>query len=132
MKGLLAAVGVVLAVAAAPVALAEGELTVETQSGSTYCAVLSDPKPDRVICEGAFTQKGPRFNTVGTSGDGSIQWTPDMNMPGPGVISYMPMPYGQALSWGNWTIYPDESGTRFTNTRTGHGMFVSIENVYAF
>ena len=42
------------------------------------------------------------------------------------------MAYGQTYHSGNWTIYPDETGTRFTNERTGHGMFVSIENVYAF
>jgi len=30
------------------------------------------------------------------------------------------------------TIYPDATGTRFTNDRTGHGVFVSIDDVYAF
>ena len=30
------------------------------------------------------------------------------------------------------TILPTSDGTRFANDRTGHGMFVSIENVYAF
>lgn len=42
------------------------------------------------------------------------------------------MAYGQTYHRGNWTINPDETGTRFTNNRTGHGMFVSIENVYSF
>jgi hypothetical protein len=31
-----------------------------------------------------------------------------------------------------WTVLPDSDGTRFTNDATGHGMFVSIENVAAF
>jgi hypothetical protein len=31
-----------------------------------------------------------------------------------------------------WTILPSSDGTRFTNDGTGHGMFVSIENVYSF
>jgi hypothetical protein len=30
-----------------------------------------------------------------------------------------------------WTIVPTEDGTRFTSDGTGHGMFVSIENVYS-
>jgi hypothetical protein len=30
------------------------------------------------------------------------------------------------------TILPTSDGTRFANDRTGHGRFVSIENVYAF
>jgi hypothetical protein len=40
--------------------------------------------------------------------------------------------YGQTYTWGDWTIYSDASGTRFTDTGTGHGMFVSRENVYGF
>ena len=31
-----------------------------------------------------------------------------------------------------WTIAATESGTRFTNEHTGHGMFVSIEKVDTF
>jgi hypothetical protein len=30
-----------------------------------------------------------------------------------------------------WVARPDSDGTRFTKDGTGHGMFVSIENVYA-
>ena len=40
--------------------------------------------------------------------------------------------YGQTLHTQGWTILPSSDGTRITNDRTGHGMFVSIENVYAF
>ena len=38
--------------------------------------------------------------------------------------------YGK--TYNGWTILPPSDGTRFANDRTGHGMFVSIENVYAF
>lgn len=31
-----------------------------------------------------------------------------------------------------WKIDADVEGTRFTNDRTGHGMFVSIDNVETF
>ena len=31
-----------------------------------------------------------------------------------------------------WTIDATEDGTRFTNQRTKHGMFVSIEKVESF
>ena len=40
--------------------------------------------------------------------------------------------YGQSYNLQGWTINPGEDGTRFTNDGTGHGMFVSIENVYSF
>jgi hypothetical protein len=42
------------------------------------------------------------------------------------------MAYGQTYHHGNWTINPDETGTRFVNDRSGHGMFVSIDNVSPF
>jgi hypothetical protein len=31
-----------------------------------------------------------------------------------------------------WTIVPTQDGTRFTSDSTGHGMFVSVENVASF
>jgi hypothetical protein len=40
--------------------------------------------------------------------------------------------YGQPIHVEGWTIDPVENGTRFTNDGTGHGMFVSIENVSSF
>ena len=40
--------------------------------------------------------------------------------------------YGQNYNINGWTILPNSDGTRFTNDGTGHGMFVSIENVYSF
>jgi hypothetical protein len=40
--------------------------------------------------------------------------------------------YGQTYHISGWTILPSSDGTRFTNDTTGHGMFVSIENVYSF
>jgi hypothetical protein len=40
--------------------------------------------------------------------------------------------YGNAYRLQGWSILASESGTRFTNDVTGHGMFVSIENSYGF
>jgi hypothetical protein len=40
--------------------------------------------------------------------------------------------YGQTYDVQGWTILPSSDGTRFTNDGSGHGMFVSIENVYSF
>jgi hypothetical protein len=36
------------------------------------------------------------------------------------------------FSAAGWTIVGEEAGTRFTNDRTGHGMFVSIDEVSTF
>lgn len=104
-----------------------------TQSGRVLCAVTPDPTlsmlgPDGVVCEGQFTQPGAQFNAA-TTGDGSFFWQ-DANLAA--FDPTVQMTYGQTYHRGNWTIFHDGSGTRFTNSKTGHGMFVSIDNVYAF
>ena len=40
--------------------------------------------------------------------------------------------YGQNYNINGWTIWPTGDGTCFTNDRTGHGMFISVENVSSF
>jgi hypothetical protein len=103
-----------------------------TQSGRVMCAVTPDAGlalvgPDAVVCQGRFDQARPGEGAV-TTGDGSFHW-----MEGDlGDAPTTDMVYGQTYHRGVWIIYHDFDGTRFTNDRTGHGMFVSIENVYSF
>jgi len=40
--------------------------------------------------------------------------------------------YGQTYHINGWTVLPSSDGTTFTNDATGHGMFVSIDNVNSF
>jgi len=40
--------------------------------------------------------------------------------------------YGTNYHFNGWTVEGSSDGTRFTNDGTGHGMFVSIQNVYSF
>ena len=67
-----------------------------------------------------------------TSG-GAFQWH-DGNIPGTpqAVANDVVLSYGQPYHLQGWTISPGEDGSRFTNDGTGHGMFVSIDNVYTF
>jgi len=120
----------VIALLGAPVAAADNYVT---QSGRVLCAVTPDPTiadagQDVVVCQGAFTQPGAKFQAV-THGDGTLGWQ-DANLAVDNPTTTMS--YGTTYHRGSWTIFPDATGTRFTNDRTGHGMFVSIENVYAF
>jgi hypothetical protein len=41
---------------------------------------------------------------------------------------YHVLDYGQIYSAAGWTITPTEHGTTFEHDRTGHGMFISIDN----
>ena len=95
------------------------------------CAVAPDPTIGTysVVCQGAFTQAPQPGAGAVITDDGTFRWVVgNLNAASPATT----MAYGQTCHHGNWTIYPDQTGTRFTNDRTGHGMFVSIENVYSF
>jgi hypothetical protein len=104
-----------------------------TQSERVLCAVTPDSTlasvgPDAVVCQGDFAQAQPGEGAV-TTGDGTFYWQ-EGNVDLYNTTTFME--YGTTYHRGKWTIYHDSSGTRFINDRTGHGMFVSIENVYAF
>lgn len=84
---------------------------------------------DAVVCQGRFDQAPEVGAGAVTSGDGTFHWeVGNLDI----YNSTTHMEYGTTYHRENWTIYHDETGTRFVNDRTGHGMFVSIENVYAF
>src|ERR1700730_10954833 len=104
-----------------------GYVFIETKSGQTRCQIDSDS----VGCEAQFTnspmQDGERANGVNITASGSVQWVVG-NL---GDIPTVTIDYRTYDAEG-WTIAASESGTRFTNKNTGHGMFVSVENVETF
>lgn len=104
-----------------------GYVFIETKSGQTRCQL----NQQSVGCEAAFTnapmQDGVRANGVNLSADGSLQWIVG-NL---GDIPVVTIDYGTYSAVG-WTIVATSDGTRFTNQRTRHGMFVSLEKVEAF
>ncbi len=104
-----------------------GYVFIETKSGQTRCQIDSDS----VGCEAQFanspTQDGERANGVNITASGSVQWVVG-NL---GDIPTVTIDYRTYDAEG-WTIAASESGTRFTNKGTGHGMFVSVEKVETF
>jgi hypothetical protein len=64
---------------------------------------------------------------VNVTSDGNLRWLVG-NL---GDIPTVTLDYRTYAAVG-WTIAAADSGTRFTNDRTGHGMFVSIERVESF
>jgi hypothetical protein len=133
----------------APEAHATGSSQVVTQSGKIQCLVSSTgegtgAKGPVVICaaRGTFDSPGVGFlqaplTTYGThyhaavvEANGNFSFQDGGNLGSDrGAIR---MTYGQTYNLEGWTIVASPEGTRFTNDKTGHGMFVSIENVYAF
>ncbi|OBH94615.1 hypothetical protein [Mycobacterium sp. E2733] len=104
----------------------------DTQAHNMVCAVAPDPTlaGDEVACQGQFTQAEPAGSGFPvTTGDGTFHWEQFNLNVGEPITALVD---GQTYHHGNWTIYPDETGIRFVNDRTGHGMFVSIKNVYSF
>ena len=104
-----------------------GYVFIETKSGITRCQINNDT----VGCEAPFTnspmQDGERANGVSISAGGSVQWV----LGNLGAIPTVTIDYKKYGAQG-WTIDATEAGTRFSNDRTGHGMFVSVEKVNTF
>ncbi len=104
-----------------------GYVFIETKSGLTRCQISKDS----VGCEAPFThsplQDGEHANGVSVSAGGSVQWV----LGNLGAIPTVTIDYKTYDAQG-WTINASSDGTRFTNNRTGHGMFVSVEKVNTF
>ena len=104
-----------------------GYVFIETKSGQTRCQLDAQS----VGCEAPFTntplQDGVRANGVNLSADGNVAWIVG-NL---GDIPVVTIDY-RTYSAVGWTIVASTDGTRFTNQRTKHGMFVSIEKVETF
>jgi hypothetical protein len=104
-----------------------GYVFIETKSGQTRCQI----DQHAVGCEAQFTntpmKNGVRTNGVNLSADGTVEWIVG-NL---GDIPVQTIDYHSYSAVG-WTIDATAEGTRFTNQRTGHGMFVSIEKVDTF
>lgn len=104
-----------------------GYVFIETKSGRTRCQISTR----QVDCEAEFTNSplkgGEHANGVSVSSDGTVQWV----LGNLGDIPVVTIDYLTYRAQG-WRIEAGLDGTRFTNDRTGHGMFVSIENVETF
>jgi hypothetical protein len=130
-------------------ALADGNQSVRTESGRVRCYINVDDVGhgggSDVVCQTSgpdshgFMQ-GPPTETPGFNSDivsvkptGAFKWD-DGNIPGtPEALAQdVVLNYGQTYDINGWAISPSVDGTRFTNDRTGYGMFVSVDNVYSF
>ena len=104
-----------------------GYVYIETKSGKTRCQISAE----KVACESEFTDtpsvEGQPANGVEVSADGDNRWT----LGNLGAIPTTAIDYATYHALG-WTIGADESGTRFTNDETGHGMFVNTEGASFF
>jgi hypothetical protein len=104
-----------------------GYVFIETKSGKTRCQIDTES----VGCEAPFTNspmtEGEHANGVNVTANGAVQWV----LGNLGAIPAVTIDYRTYTAQG-WTITAIRDGTRFTNDRTGHGMFVSIDNVETF
>ncbi|MCI4673748.1 hypothetical protein [Candidatus Mycolicibacterium alkanivorans] len=104
-----------------------GFVFIETKSGQTRCQISEQT----VGCESNFTNApivgGEPANGVEVTADGHLRWITG-NL---GAIPTTTIDYARYHAVG-WTIEATSKGTRFTNDRTGHGMFVSTEEVDVF
>ena len=106
---------------------------VSTVSGKVYCKVQTDSVFCGAGSVGGFQSAPTPHNAYlpSVTSEGTFQW---VYAGGLGGCDNLPqvLNYGVTQNIKGWTIQPDQSGTRFTNNANSHGMFVSVENVYAF
>lgn len=104
-----------------------GFVTIVTSSGKTKCQI----EPDSVLCEAWYTDspiiEGEHADGTRVTADGQFKWW--VGNLGNDTGTRLGYQTYRALGW---TIDASFEGTRFTNDRTGHGMFVSMEKVYSF
>lgn len=126
----------------APTALAASAY-LRTQSGAVRCLVMTDDQAHgggpAVACEhgpgfpqAPINPSGLHFDDAVVHASGRFFWE-DANIGGGGTPQNdVILTYGQTFHFLGWTVVPNSDGTRFTNDATGHGMFVSIDNVSPF
>lgn len=130
-----------------PLAAADKVQSVRTQSGKVRCEVFANDIGHGggpvVVCQqtGAApfpqapmsAQYGTQMNLAVVRPNGALTWDIG-NIPGSdqALASDIVLDYGQTYHINGWTILPTFDGTRFTSDATGHGMFVSIDNVYSY
>ena len=104
-----------------------GYVFIETKSGKTRCQLSTT----NVGCESEFTHSpvvnGEPANGVQVNANGQLSWLVG-NL---GDIPAVTLDY-RTYSAVGWTIQAGSDGTRFTNDRTGRGMFVSVDKVEVF
>jgi hypothetical protein len=145
-------VGVVMfaiALEAIPSASADDNQSVRTESGKVRCFANANDQGHGggplVVCQTSAPantgfQQAPLTTTPGFHMDlavvratGAFNWD-DGNIPGnaTALARDVVMNYGQTYRMNGWTVLPSSDGTSFTNDGTGHGMFVSVDNVNSF
>lgn len=104
-----------------------GWVFIETKSGQTRCQL----NEQEVDCEAQFTnspiKNGIQANGVRLTSDGTMEWVVG-NLGDIPTVTIDYRPYSAV----GWTIDASTDGTRFTNQRTRHGMFVSIDKVDSY
>jgi len=126
--------------ATTPTARADvSQVLVRTQSGNTRCIILTGEVGCETYVPTGFVQ-GTNFpdafgnhnaNIARVASAGQFEWRFG-DIPGEHPENDIVLNYGQTYHFSGWTVSPTTEGTRFANDGTGHGMFVSIENVSSF
>ncbi len=119
---------------------------VRTQSGKVRCDIWANfgglsrptstvdiPAGSIVMCAPNWGRDAPRpgwLNLAVVDSLGHL-WLEPIELDNNPANDFV-MSYGQTYNFHGWTVTTSQDGTRFTNDRTGHGMFVNYETVNAF
>ncbi|KUH86592.1 MULTISPECIES: hypothetical protein [unclassified Mycobacterium] len=131
----------------APAAVANDRQAVITESGKVRCytnatggghgggsSVVCQRRGGEPFAQSPYSvEERSRLNLAAVSENGDFYWDIG-NIPWSqeAIADDIVLKYGQTYHVNGWTILSTFEGTRFTNDRTGHGMFVSVDDVYGF
>jgi hypothetical protein len=85
-----------------------------------------------VICQGSFVQAPADDDQAFVTASGQFSYPECEHRHRLQPCPFDTLVPGQTYHIQGWTVLPNTDGTRFTNDGTGHGMFVSVENVAPF
>jgi hypothetical protein len=105
----------------------KGSVHIVAESDQTRCKLTrADVQCEAQLAQAPFIGS-QRANSVYVTADGAVRWMVSYLVAVPAVKIDYRVYFGLG-----WTIVADGNGTRITNDRTGHGMFVSIDEVSTY
>ncbi|KUH86480.1 MULTISPECIES: hypothetical protein [unclassified Mycobacterium] len=125
------ALPILAALAQPAVSSAQDSVGVVTKSGKMQCGIQTNDSLNRgnlVVCQG-YLPHPPEGNLAVIRADGVFKFSNgDLGSRQYSTV----LEYGEVYHFLGWTVEPDESGTRFTNDTTGHGMRISTDFIQTF
>jgi hypothetical protein len=104
---------------------------VKTVSGKVECILSSESAHCYAPSGFQGSPSGTPDYLASVASNGSFAWQQAGGLGNCDGANITVLPYGSDQTYNGWEVRAAEDGTSFVSTSSGHGMFVSIENVHS-